>query len=723
MRIINKKIGLILSLNAFVLPVYSESGFPACALPPVFYSKPITQHPSQDAIYIEADTGLINRRGVSSLIGKTIIQKNDWVLNADNAHFDGRTNTIMADGHIMLSTKKLQLKSDTIHFQLDSQSGQLSNVHYQLKNAASNGYSKQLIQQNGSKLILKDSLYTTCPPSLQSWNIAAKRIVLDQAKNEGSAKNVTLEVKGIPVFYFPWLSFSLNNQRKSGFLAPSAQISEQSGVSISTPYYLNLSPNYDMTISPAYLGKRGVKIDGEFRYLVNKHHGIWDYEILPRDQASNNTQRDYFKIRHTSKASDSTRFNIKAEGVSDKQYFDDFGKSLSLSSTSALERRIEAIKVGKNWHSSLAFVDYQTLDNSTRSYEKVPELKFNYTPKSLAKQVNLSFDMELTHFRKSNAPTGTRIDLNLKTHKKFGTDAIYFKPSLGLRHTYYDLKNNPTGNQHRRTLATLSIDAGFFFDQNLTGGKLVQTLEPRLFYTYTPFKDQSAFPVFDTAKTDFSTSTQLFSKNRYTGKDRIGDTNQLTIALTSRLQDRTSGKEVLQFSVGQIFHFKDRKVTLPDEQVQTNAQSDIAVELSGRLNQRTTFSTASFWNPVNHQGTAIETRLSYKDDKRSIANVTYRSLKNELKQLNTSVAYPLSQQWLMVAGIDHDLKNHRNLETLLGFEYQNCCWKTRLVGRRYLTSDNATYDDAIFLQFELKGLGNLGNKADKFLENKIYGYE
>ncbi len=723
MKIINYQFGLISGLSLLALQVQAESQFPVCAVPSSFNVEQVNKHPSKDAIYLEADTGLIKRSGVSSLVGNVIIQQNDLVINAENASFNGTDNRVIANGKVVLSNNNMQLKSDAVNYQTQSQSGELKNVRYQLKNSTTNGRSRHVIQKNAQQFELQDATYTSCPTSINSWHLAAGNIKLDQKKKIGSAKNVTLKVGNTPIFYFPWLSFSLDNQRKSGFLTPTINLSEQSGTAIATPYYFNLSPNYDATITPSYLSKRGLKIDNEFRYLSKHHQGLWQYEILPRDKAANNKQRDYFKISHSSKISDSVRFNVKSEGVSDKEYFDDFGKSLSDASTSALERRIEIIKVGRNWRLSAASIDYQTLDSTSSSYSKLPEIKFNYTPKILPKQVNISLDTELSNFDKKKGPTGVRLDVNMKASKKFGTDAWYFKPSVGLRHTYYSLRNNPTGKQQSRTLPTLSLDAGLFFDRILADGKLTQTLEPRLFYTYTPFRDQSDIPVFDTAKTDFSTSTQLFSKNRYTGKDRIGDSNQLTVAVSSRIQNRKTGKELLQVSVGQIFHFADRKVTLPDETIQTNAQSELAFELSGKVNDNVRLSTSSFWDPKTQKWTATETRLNYKDDKNRIANVSYRSLNEELKQASASLAFPISKELSIVGRVDHDLKNNRNLETLAGIEYQNCCIKTRLVGRKFLTSDNNTYDDAIFLQFELKGLGNLGHKANIVLEDKIYGYE
>ena len=703
--------------------VEAKNTFPVCAVPQRFETEKITNNPAQDAIYLEADTGLINRTGISSLVGNTLIQQNDLTLSANNASLNGKNNTVIAKGNVTLSTKNLQLDSDSITYQLTSKTGQLENVRYQLKQSTTNGRSKKIIQTNGTQLALHASTYTTCPPSINSWHLFADTIKLNQEKQLGTAKNVTFKVGNTPIFYLPWLSFSLNNKRKSGFLTPSLQVSEQSGIAISTPYYFNLATHYDATLTPAYLSKRGLKIDGEFRYLTNRHQGILEYEILPRDSATNNSQRDYFKINHSSKLTDSMRLNITSEGVSDKKYFDDFRKSLSISSTPALERRFEIVHVGKNWRFSAASVDYQTLDVSNSPYSKLPELTLSYLPKTAPNRIKLSLDTELSYFEKSNAPTGMRFDVSLKASKKFGNESGYFKPSIGLRHTYYSLKNNPTGNQHIRSLPTFSLDTGLFFDRPLNNKNLTQTLEPRLFYTYTPFREQSNLPIFDTSKTDFSTSTQLFSENRYTGKDRIGDSNNLTVALTSRIQNRTTGKELFSASVGQIFYFEDRKVTLPSESVQTHAKSEFAFELSGELNDRTRLSTSTFWDPKKREWTATESRLNYKDKDGNIANLSYRSLGSELEQVSTSFAMPLNKSWSVVGRADHDIKNKRNLETLAGIEYQNCCWKARFVGRKYLTSDNNTYDDAIFLQFELKGLGNLGNKANDFLEDKIYGYE
>jgi LPS-assembly protein len=266
------------------------------------------------------------------------------------------------------------------------------------------------------------------------------------------------------------------------------------------------------------------------------------------------------------------------------------------------------------------------------------------------------------------------------------------------------------------------LDSGIFFDRDIKD-KYVQTLEPRLFYTYTPFKDQSDFPVFDTVKTDFSTSNLLFRENRFTGKDRIAVTNQLTFALSSRIQNRQNGKELLKASIGQIINFSDRKVTLPGGTIQTGKRSDLVLELSGRLNDNFRLTSINTLNSESRKASSLDLRLNYKDEKNRIANLSFRKLDTELKQVSFSTFLPINDKWSFVSSVDQDIKNHRNLEVFAGLEYQDCCWKTRLVMKRYLTSDNITYETPIFLEFELKGLGNIGNSATRQIKDKIYGYD
>jgi len=681
----------------------------------------ITQTPFPDAVYLEADTGTIRQQGTSELHGNVIIQQNQTRFNADSASYNRINDEVNAQGNVSLTAPNLKLGSSHIQYHLKAQSGTIAQATYEVGKEGANGKSRQIKQQNQDKLTLFDASFSTCPANVNSWHISSSEIHLNNKTQTGTARGVKFHVGNFPIFYYPWFSFPLNNQRSSGFLTPGVRL--QSGAGVSIPYYLNLAPNYDATLTFATFSDRGIQLNNEFRYLGDTHKGILEYEIIPQDKSFDDKKRDYFNIRHLTTLSDKTKIKLKAEGVSDRSYFDSQSESLESSSTSSLERRLEIVHDNSPWLISAALEDFQVLDSTDVPYSKLPELKLRYEPEALPKELHLRVEAESIFFDKEQSTTGNRIDVGLHASKKWGDDAWFLKPSIGISHTIYNLSDNTGGNSPSRTLPTFTLDSGLFFDRQVKGGKYTQTLEPRLFYTYTPFKDQSNLPIFDTAQTDFSATNQLFAENRFTGKDRVADTNQLTFAVSSRLQDRNNGRELFKASIGQIFNFTDRKVTLPGGTIQTGSRSELVLELSGRLSDNFRGAAVALFNPEKNRPSRTGLRLNYQDSHKRIANLSFRELDTELKQLSGSASVPINNKWSLVGSFDHDLKNDRNLEALAGIEYQDCCWKTRLVVKRYLTSDNETYDNPVFLEFELKGLGNLGSGARRQLLEKIYGYD
>lgn len=720
------KVSLLFILTARCTALSAVSPqWPTCIIPtvPETNDAPLQPLPPK-AILVEADQGLIQPDGISTLSGNVIIQQDKKYIQADQATYNNRSGNVTAFGHVLLTTKSMKLKSSEINYQINQEKGEIKNAEYTLSNGQGHGSSKLLIQNGTVKTQLSDATFSTCPPRHRSWHIASSDIKLDHNKQVGSARNVTFKVGDTPLFYSPYVSFPLNNQRQSGFLAPSFGVSERSGSIFSTPYYLNLAPNFDATITTNYLTKRGIKLDTEFRYLTSRDSGIINVEYLPSDNVSNHENRSLVSIDHKTEISKSTTFSINAADISDSHYFEDFGNSLFSSSIAALERRIDITRLEKDWFFNASLQDYKVLDSNNAPYSRLPELHFQHTPKRKVGDTQYFLETELVKFQKDNATTGLRFDINTITSKHFGDASWYVEPSLQLRHTVYSLDNHTTDSTNpTRTLPTASIDTGLFFERGLKNSRKIQTLEPRLLYTYTPYKDQSHIPVFDSAATSFSTSTRLFAKNRFTGKDRIGDTNQLTMALTTRLIDPVNGREVLTASIGQIFFMDDRKVALSDEAIDNNSSSELAIELAGELNSRTRLISSTYWDPNEKEISSTEIRIHYNDDKKRRINLAYRNLSNELEQASLTFSTPISDHWNMVGKLEKDIKNDRHLETLAGIEYSNCCWKARFVQRKFLTADNETYDSVPFIEFELKGLGNLGTGAANLLEEQIYGYD
>lgn len=699
---------------------------------------PIINQPYPDAIYIEADSGTINSKATSKLQGNVIIQKNDVRFHADNAHFNNPTNLVIANGNVILKASKLEFKSNSILYNLKDNSGTVEQASFKIGTQDAQGTSKQIKLLNKDQLVLNEATFSSCPSPNPSWSIKSSKIEINNKTQKGSAKDVIFTAGEIPVFYFPTFSFPLNNNRKTGFLLPSLRLQSDKGISL--PYYLNFATNYDATVTLSTHQRQGLAIDTEFRYLTKRHKGILEYDFIPKDKTFNNKHRDYFNLEHHTVVSGDIKINLKAEGVSDKEYFNDLSNSLETSSRPSLQRRLEIIHKKSNWELSAAVEDYQILDAKDSPYAKLPELKLSYKSKTAPKALKLSAELEFIKFDKDDAITGIRSDLKVSASKKWGTDAWYIKPTLSLESTLYSLNNTIGDSKLSRTIPTLTLDSGLFFDRQITmtkkrgKQKYTQTLEPRLYYSYTPFKDQSELPIFDTARTDFSATTLLFSENRFTGKDRIGDTNQLTFAVTSRLQDRESGRELLRASIGQVLNFSNRKVSLPNSTSQLGRRSDLVLELSGRLNDNFRISSTVLWNHKEKLISNYELRLNYHDSRKRIANISYRKLDTELdtnldiedknlSQFTFSTALPLNDKWSIVGSYERDIENKRSLETLIGLEYQDCCWKTRVVAKRYLSSDNVNYETPVFIEFELKGLGSLGSGAKQEIKDKIYGYD
>ena len=688
-------------------------------------------NPAKDAIYLEADTGKIVVEGTSTLDGNVIIQQNTTVFTADSAEVNRLNNVVKANGNVVLSDTNFSLKSPRINYNLKNKSGTIDDAEYEVGTEGAHGKSTQIVQLDENNLKLEGATFTSCPVGKNSWHLKSGNIHLNKETQIGTAKNVTFNIGNTPVFYFPWLKFPINDQRLSGFLSPSVRLQSNAGITI--PYYFNLAPNYDLTTSLTTLRNRGIQLNGEFRYLSKIHSGELTYNFIPEDESFNDDKRDFFKIDHTSQFNKYTALTLNAEGVSDEDYFDDFSTSLETSTQTALQRRLEITHNRNPWSISAAVEDFQVLDIDDDPYARLPELKLRYAPKTGPKDLKFEIDSELVYFDRDNDVTGTRADIKFKVGKKWGQEAWYFKPSLSLEHTSYsldniDLNTNINDSSINRTLPSVTLDGGLFFDREIPkktkdGKTYTQTLEPRIFYTHTPFKDQSNIPIFDTALTDFSESNQLFLENRFTGKDRIADSNQLTFAVSSRIQDRENGNELFRATIGQVFNFSDQRVTLPGGTISTNKSSDLLLEFAGRLNDRFRMASTITFESDNKNISDYDIRLNYQDQKKRIANLSFRKLDSELEQISFSTALPINKKWSIVASTDHDTRNDRNLESLLGFEYEDCCWKSRLVFKRFLTSDNVTFENPVFLEFELKGLGNIGRSATRQIKEKIYGYD
>ncbi|EIJ41350.1 organic solvent tolerance protein OstA [Beggiatoa alba B18LD] len=697
-------------------------------LPPV-----LPPPPENNAVRLYADDGeMYEQEGKIVASGNVILQRGEQVLKTDLATYLKNQEVVDAEGSFTFWDKQFIISGSRAKL-LPNHQGEMQDVHYWLLNRRGRGQATSLQRENENNAKLQQTTYTTCDPSSEVWRLKASNVHLNQETGRGSANNVVINILNIPVFYSPYLSFPIDDRRLSGFLPPSMGSSDEVGIEFSIPYYLNLAPNYDATITPRLMSKRGVLLGTEFRYLLENSGGQIEWEYLPNDRTADE-DRSLLKIRHSGMVVPSLYTDIVYDEVSDDRYFRELGDNLTISSTTHLEQRGDLRFFGNGWNVLGRLQRYQSLDTNpaTRPYERLPQIVLSSDLPERNKQLNVQGQMELVNFERSynEAPVGNRYDFKSTLSFPWRTASGFVVPSAILRHTRYDLTQLPDESvsalrdHPSRSTYTLMMDTGLFFDRevNWFNRYLLHTLEPRLFYRYTPYEYQEDIPIFDTAEYDLSFG-QLFRDNRFIGADRVDDGHQLTAALTTRFVDQATGLENLRVSVGQIYYFADREVVLPSELWNTDSTSDIVAELSSQFNARLSGSATMLWNPNSNNTELSIWRLRYRPNTDSLYNFSYRLRENRLEQTDISWRFPLSSQWRSLGRWNYSLDARKDLEVFLGLEYESCCWAIRGVARRYLNTIEGDYLHGFFLEVELKGLGGFGKKADAFLEDNIVGYD
>jgi LPS-assembly protein len=698
--------------------------------PPVQYRSVETPTAGTGAIELQADNAQSREGNIFSLEGNAVAQMDRKRLEADRLSYHQDEGRIDADGNLLYTSPELLVDGDRGTFFPETDSGDIEQASYALPELHARGTAASVELDGREWQHLKEVSYTTCAIGNDDWQIFAKQVDLDQEEGTGTARHAKIEIKGVPVVYTPYLSFPLDERRKSGLLVPRVGTTEVTGVDISTPYYWNIAPNRDATIVPRYMSKRGVMLGGEFRYLNRTSRSTLTGEYLPSDDDFDNKDRYLMGFNHRGNPVPRLETAIRASKVSDDFYFDDFGTNLVETSQTNLERTATAAYHGRGWGMGLMVQNFQTIDptikDKNRPYEQLPTVVLDVAPARRLLGLKFEADAEVNNFKHSGnvLVEGNRFDIQPRLSLPVNRPGWYLDPSVGVRYTAYNLNNAVPGanDNPSRTTPVVSLDAGSFFERSSHWGDtgFVQTLEPRLFYLYVPDVDQDDLPVFDTGEYDFNYWT-LFRENRFSGPDRMGDANQLALALTSRFLNPASGVQLFSVSVGSLLYFRDREVTLPGEPVETNNSSSIIGELTMALTHDWSARAETQWNPYESQSELNSVHLQYRKGTRQLVNLAYRYRRGIEEQTDISMLWPLGNSWHMVGRWYYSLQDHTTLEVLGGLGYESCCWSAQLVGRSFVKSLN-TREKAIFLQVELKGLGRLVNTVDKALERGILGY-
>lgn len=679
-------------------------------------------------------------KSVSTFSGNVIIERHQLRLHADIVSHNKETQKLELTGNIHADTNNMALNASNGWTNLKTNESEFLDSIYYMPATGLTGNTPLLSVSANKKTLLLDTQFSTCPTNKLDWHMDAGWLELDQSTATGTAKNTIFWVGKVPVFYIPWVQFPLGDERRSGLLMPGIGLSSSNGFEFNIPWYWNIASNHDAIITPGYLHKRGEMLTTEYRYLTHNSHGNLDFEYLNHDKKFNDEERYLIHFNNTSKLTDRLSLNLLLDDASDTEYLSDLGSNINISNTTHLEKNAKLNYTNGPWTARLMAQAYQTIDENialtNRPYKRLPQITL--TGKDELVEMDNSYllgalNTEWVEFEheSTNKEQGSRFHIYPKLSLPIESNAWFIKPSVGYMFTQYDTTDN-NGNDTSpddRNLSILSLDSGLFFERDVINDSYLQTLEPRLFYLNIPFEDQSLNPLFDTSEQDFSFAS-LFRENRFNGIDRVGDANQLTLALSSRIINKNTGHELFNISIGRIYYFEDQQVTLNSgPTTDTPDSSDIITEISGSLNKWKARATYQ-WNTETDTSDKRNIQLSYAASEDAVFNIGYRFHREEndidnLEQTDVSFAWPFAQNYSLLTRWNYSLTEERDNETLIGLQYESCCWALRLVSQRYITDDDADpYDNTIMLQFVLKGFGSISDKdATDTLKHAILGYQ
>ena len=764
-----------------ILPEYQASGDLAAAIytydeqasgfcPGAYvvreYPYSVSADNSEYPIVIEAD-GLSGVMDASAdLVGNVSVEQGNLKLVAPRAALDYDTRIVTFEEGVRVDQPGVVMQGGQASLNLNSSEASLADAQFVLLDAEMRGSAESLEQSTTGDLTLSGTQFTRCEPGNNGWRLNTRQLVIEKDEVFGTARGVVLRMKSVPMFYTPYLKFPVSDERVSGFLFPAIGYSDEDGTDVSLPYYLNLAPNYDATIVPRYMSERGAGGELEFRHMSSWQSTVLAGGMLPEDDLYNGfIDRDDFDeaggeaVFGEFEPADRWLGSIDHDGhfgrfrtiidytaVSDRDYFRDLGSDLGVSSRRELQRRGEIRYQQGGLAMRLWAQRFQRLDEiQIDDYERLPELDLSYARnlvgplRASVKATWSDFDRDVDGLAGLNAITGERTHIEPRLTLPFSWPYAFLTFNGAYRYTQYDLEQ-PEGvaglviedDTPDRRIGMGSVDGGLFFERDLNwfNQELIQTLEPRVYYLYQEFEDQSQLPRFDTTELTFSYS-QLYRENRFSGLDRISNANQASAGVTTRFLSRATGKEYFRFSLGEIFYFEERQVTLAGGQTAADRRgaSAVAAEMSASLADHWRVTGNAVWDTYDRQVLESGGGIQYRSDNRHIFNLGYRlRLDEDIEQTDFSVYWPIGERWAIMGRWNYDLVSGRTVEGFGGLEYSDCCLQVRLMARRFLDSPTARNfeeieaDEGIFLQIVFKGLAGFGNKVESVLERGIRGY-
>jgi LPS-assembly protein len=699
-----------------------------------------------------------------------LIHADQWMAT-DKVTYTHEAEQFVTEGQVRYQDKGVRLTATKATGDQKADTLQLEGVNYQFNDELGNGTAKRAVM-HGQIGTLTDATYSTCPPGQRQWEFQASSIVVDDAKAKGVARNATLRIGKIPVLWLPVVSFPTDDRRRTGALAPTLGRDDRNGLDLKLPVYFNLAPNYDATLAPHYYSKRGLMLEGEFRYLTGRSHGQFNGTYLPGDDLGYNDpfnplagtdhpDRSNLSFRDTTTINQHWYFSTDLNSVSDQLYFSDFGDSIDFTSISLLNSNAGVYGRGKYWTASLSAETWQIasplLRDGDEPYRRLPRLQaWGHRPFGRHVEAGVGFEaVRFDHENFAELPanfarydSGNRIDIMPWLRFPFGGSAWYVTPQVAWRYTGYDslegrlVDSGARPDSASRSLPIASLDAGATFERTMDWGghQYVQTLEPRLYYLYTPYRDQDELPLFDTRELTFGW-TSLFRENRFGGGDRQADANQLALALTTRILSAADGREKLSAGIGRITYFDAPRVLLtrscepvltpgctnPSAPLTNEDGSDWVANIDWAVRDWWRVGVTQQWDPDGQRTDLSSVRTQFRWANGGLLNAAYRfrrDLPNQpaLEQTDLSFVIPVNTSWNLYGRWNYSLHDEQTIEALAGFEWNSCCVAVRVLGRQYIRSFDSRQNLGLYVEIELNGLGSFGRDTTRLLDNAILGY-
>jgi LPS-assembly protein len=698
-------------------------------LDPTF--EPFPESPGQGApAFIDADE--LQGRGGLDMEGRgnARFRSRGKSVAADWLYYDQSKDEIDAAGNVRLQQRGDVIEGTRLRLNVETERGSMQQPHFSLYEQNARGEAREIVFDGKNRYKANTVSYTTCGPGQDDWFIRARDLDIDKNTEVGTARDASVVFLGRTILYTPWIDFSLSQARKSGLLAPTVAHSAKSGAEFSIPYYWNIAPNRDATITPHILAKRGLMMGGEFRYLEPRYRGEIRAEVLPNDRIFGGDNRHATFIRHDQTWGPWT-FAMNLERVSDDSYFRDLSTQIATTSKTLLPRVATLARggtLGDNGVWTLAGImqRWQTLQDPlapiTPPYGQLPHILFNTNSYDVYGS-DVSLVSNYIDFHHPTLVNGRRVVAYPSVSYPLTTAFGYITPKVGVHYTRYFLDPATTTlPDASRTVPIASTEAGVVFERETTirGSRFLQTLEPKLLYVYIPTRNQTNLPNFDSGVSDINFAT-IFAENQFSGHDRINDANQVTMGVSSRLLDAETGVEQLRVGIAQRYYFKDQEVFIPGTIPRTSTSSDILAALSGRVAPSVIAEVGVQYSKEFAETNRFAIGARYQPELGKVLNAGYRFTRNTLENVDVSAQWPLLRGLTAVARMNYSLRDGRIAEGLGGIEYNGGCWVFRIVGYTVAvgTGDSSK---SIYMQLELNGVARVGSNPLEVLKQNIAGY-